>query len=269
MLQMRGMPLWRVRFGLDPDLRSGGSQCRLWAARVGRPVDSDLDRFHNCERVFDFNAEIAHRAVHLRVARQKLDGAQVTGLAVDLCDLGPTHRMRSVGARLKPGRRNPVPNKASILTRGNVEPLVKAAGPEAFGADHQWIREPCRDRLASPLGDLEPNRFSRLALDDRCALLDMAGRVDVCDHELHQVAAAKLAVDGEIEESEVSDLVRNLETDTDCPNMLGEQWALLADDASLVPCRTAGKLAIVIAVSPIRRGPPHRQPDVGQPRIAL
>ena len=62
-----------------------------WAAPEGRPISSDLDRFGYCQGIFEFDAEVADGAVHLRVPEQQLDGPKVPGLAVDLRDLGATH----------------------------------------------------------------------------------------------------------------------------------------------------------------------------------
>jgi hypothetical protein len=50
-----------------------------------------------------------------------------------------------------------------------------------------------------------------LALGDRGSLLDLAGREDIRDLQFHEVAAAQLAVDCQVEQRKVPDAVRNLE----------------------------------------------------------
>jgi len=47
---------------------------------------------------------------------------------------------------------------------------------------------------------------------------------DVLDFQAYQVAAAKLAVDGEIEQGKVAHLALHLQPGPDRPNMLGLQW---------------------------------------------
>ncbi len=86
---------------------------------------------------------------------------------------------------------------------------MEAHGPETSRSHHHGVVE-------------------RLALDDRCALLDLAGHIDVGNHQPHQIATAKLAVDGKVEERKVLSVARDLEPDADHLDMLWHQRALLA-----------------------------------------
>lgn len=205
-----------------------------------RPLASDFYGFSDCERVFQFDAEISHRAVHLGVTEQQLHGAEIAGLAVDLRDLGPAHRMGAIGCRLQPYRCDPIADQPGILTGRDVQPLVEAARPQMFRSDHQRVIEPGRNRFARSLGDLEANRFPGLALDDRGPLLDLAGRVNISNLEPHEITAPQFAVDGEVEQRQVADIGGDFEPDPDRPDMLWQQRSLLADDAALVPGRAAG-----------------------------
>jgi hypothetical protein len=62
-----------------------------WAVRVERPKRSDFDSFRNCQRIFKFNTQVSDRAVHLRMPQQKLNGAQVACLLINLGDLRASH----------------------------------------------------------------------------------------------------------------------------------------------------------------------------------
>ena len=72
-------------------LRCGQTRWPIGAAFAWRPSISDLDRFGYGKRVFEFDAEVANGAVHLGMAEQELDGAQVACLAIDLRHLGSKH----------------------------------------------------------------------------------------------------------------------------------------------------------------------------------
>ena len=76
---------------------------------------------------------------------------------------------------------------------------VEAGRPQMFRSDHLGVLEPSRDGLARPFGVLETDRLTGFALDDRSAMLDLSGSVDVSDFRPYQVAAAQLTVDGKIE----------------------------------------------------------------------
>ena len=60
------------------------------------PGRSDVGLLGDGERVIDLDAEIAHRALDLGVAEQKLDRPQIAGAAVDQRGLGPAQRVRAV-----------------------------------------------------------------------------------------------------------------------------------------------------------------------------
>lgn len=65
--------------------KSKGPEGRQWAdRRMGRRSVGQLqvDPLRQGQRILYVDAEVAHRAVHLRVAQQQLDGAQVAGRLV-------------------------------------------------------------------------------------------------------------------------------------------------------------------------------------------
>ena len=67
------------------------------------------------QRVIDLNAEVSDGAFQLGVPKQKLNGAQILRPLVDQRRFGPSHRVRPIGRRVKPGRFSPVMNYPRIL----------------------------------------------------------------------------------------------------------------------------------------------------------
>ena len=59
--------------------------------REDGPALSDFYGLCDRQRVFEFDAKISDCAVHLGVAEQELNSAQVAGLPVDLRHLGSPH----------------------------------------------------------------------------------------------------------------------------------------------------------------------------------
>ena len=55
------------------------------------------------------------------------------------------------------------------------------------------------------------------------------------DPEADEVAATQLAVDSQVEESKLAHSAFHLEADSKCPDVLGLERRLLADDLALVP----------------------------------
>lgn len=47
----------------------------VWAVCCDDPRPSDFHRLRDGQCIFEFNAEIAHRAIHFRMASQKLNRA--------------------------------------------------------------------------------------------------------------------------------------------------------------------------------------------------
>ena len=70
------------------------------AATAG-PHCSDFYRLGDRERIFEFDAEVTHRAVHLRVAKKELHRPQVAGLLIYVRDLRAPHGIGAIRARLK------------------------------------------------------------------------------------------------------------------------------------------------------------------------
>lgn len=82
---------WKARIlsakGPEP---FSGQVLVIWPVLEGeRPVvpfapSSNLDLLGDAQRIFQLDAQVSHRAIDLRMTKQKLDGAQISCLAVDL-----------------------------------------------------------------------------------------------------------------------------------------------------------------------------------------
>ena len=58
---------------------------------------------------------------------------------------------------------------------------------------------------------------------------------DVADTQIHEIAAARLTIDGQVEQGEIADGMGILQVDSDRPDIFWLQRWLLADELSLVP----------------------------------
>lgn len=106
--------------------------------------------------------------------------------------------------------------------------------PQIVDPEHLRISDPALEGLSRCFSDLEANRLTRLALGDGGALLHPPCREDIPHLPANQVADAKFAVDGHIEQGKITSVVCHLEADTERPYMLRQQGALLADDVPFV-----------------------------------
>lgn len=119
-----------------------------------------------------------------------------TGLRGDFlssCRSAPpwsAHGMRAVGARLQTNRRDPAPYDPGILPGRKVRAAMDPARPKEFGADHLGAPDPVLEGQPGRLGDLEPDRLARFALDHRRAFLHTPGGEDIADAETYKVATA-------------------------------------------------------------------------------
>jgi hypothetical protein len=74
--------------------------------------------------------------------------------------------------------------------------------------------------------------MARLALRDGRAFTDDAANHKVRHLETDQIAPAKLAVDCEIEESEIAEIAGELEPDANGPDVLGQEGVTCSPETS-------------------------------------
>jgi hypothetical protein len=129
-------------------------------------------------------------------------------------------------------------------------------------------------RLGKAYEQLELDRPARLLLCDRSSRPHPAAADKLTDPDLHDVAAAQLAVDGEVEERAVAEASFPVEPEPYGPDLLRLERALCADHASGVPrpplqdCRVELRMSHHVfllagmAVERVRCSPPARGPLV-------
>ena len=107
------------------------------------------------------------------------------------------------------------------------------------------------DRLAGLLGQFEPDRLPGLLLPHRRPIDRIPVRCNVLDLERDDIAAAQLAVDGEIEHRQVAHPPVDLELGADRPNVLRPQRRLRANQLALVPGRPSQRFGMgVLMICP-------------------
>jgi hypothetical protein len=171
----------------------------------------------------------------LCVPEQELNRPQIAGLLVNLRGLGPPHRVGPVSRAVETGALDPTVNDPSVLSCRDVRLIMKAAREEVLPVPWNAIGDPIADCCSGLFGDFELDRSAGFPLDHCGAVPDSAPDAHVVDLEPHEVTAPQLAVEGQIEQSEVASTLFELKPDADCPDLLWFQRALLADEAALVP----------------------------------
>ena len=243
--------------------RSSHVRSRLANGVRRSPKVSNVDRLRDAQSILKFNAQVPDRTVHLGVTEQELDRAKIACFAVDLCSLGAPQRVRAVAARLETDRRHPLSDDPRVLSRRNVRPGVKPAREQEGAADHLRPLHPLRDRSSGVFRDFELNGAARLALDDRYAFADTIADNELGDPQTDEVAAPQLAVDGEIEQSEIARVAREFEARTDRPDLFRQQRPFLANEPATVPRASlrldGGELDFGHETFSIRPSRPRRQ----------
>ena len=112
---------------------------------------------------------------------------------------------------------------------------METAWPEILTTHHLRILDPSLQGHARRFSDLETDRLARFAMCDRSTLFDTPRSVNIVHSQADQIATSELAIDGHVKQREITPIVCHFQTDTDGPDMFGKKWALLADNAPLVP----------------------------------
>jgi hypothetical protein len=112
---------------------------------------------------------------------------------------------------------------------------MKAAREEVLPVRWNAIGDPIAECRSGLFSDFELDRSAGFPLDYRGAVPDSAPDAHVADLEPNEVTAPQLAVEGQIEQSEIASTLFELRPDADRPDLLWLQRALLADKAALVP----------------------------------
>src|SRR5262245_5495803 len=97
------------------------------------------------------------------------------------------------------------------------------------------LREIDVDRLARLLRNLEANRPPCFALSNGGSIDGITMGCHISNPQAYQVAPPKFAVDGEIEQGEISKAFQQLESRSDRPNMFRAKRRLGPGELALVP----------------------------------
>lgn len=181
-----------------PLLGSGGAGLddHMWV----ESARSDFGSFGQLEGIFDVNAEIADGAFNLGMPQKDLNGAQVAGRLLDDRRLGAPKRVRVVILGLEADPGYPLPYQPGVLPRVHVAHVIVAAREYVIVDRAATTLKPGEQGLSSRFYQLELDWPFRFLLHDESAIPDATTGDDVTDAHLDHVAAAKLAVDGEVEE---------------------------------------------------------------------
>ena len=118
---------------------------------------------------------------------------------------------------------------------------MDTAGPKIVATERFWIFDPTLYRQSRGFGDLEADRLARLALRHGDAFLNAAGGVNIVHLQADQIATPDLAINGHAKQRKIALTVGHFQPDTNGPDMFGQQGAIQANDAALVPRRTCGE----------------------------
>jgi len=97
------------------------------------------------------------------------------------------------------------------------------------------VGNPRRHSLAGLLRDFELHGSMRLLLHDNGATGHAGPVRDIPDAQPHEITGPELAVDREVKQRNLPGSLRELQADTDGPNILKAQRGLLSDQFALVP----------------------------------
>lgn len=200
---------------------------------------SDLGSLCEDQRIFDIDAQIPYRVLDLRMAQQDLDRSQVAGGLVDHRCLRATKRMRAVLGTPKSDGIDPLVDKPGILACAEMANMIDAAWKCIIVDCAAATFEPGEQAGPDVSGQLKLHRLSRLLLDDYGSGPDVGARNDVANLDLHQVTAAQLAVDRQVEQRPIAKAALPIQEEAYSPDLLLGQRSLGADCLAGVPCGPA------------------------------
>jgi hypothetical protein len=120
--------------------------------------------------------------------------------------------------RIKANQKQPIVEKSRILPCAEVRSYRFAREEEPISD----ARQPSQIRVNSQLGllgDLELDRLTGLALPDRGSIDGVTAGRNIRYPKSNQVTPSQLAINRQIEESEISLLAEHVESGSDCPDV--------------------------------------------------
>ena len=182
---------WTRRSSAGDSHRSVPSASRVNAADR-HSASSDVGLLRELQCIVDVDAQVAHRALDLRVAKQQLHGTQVACPPVDQRGFRSAHGMRPVGAALEADLANPSMHDACVLPCGEVGRILKSAEKQEVGALQMRVCDPSLQCIPGLRRNLELDRAMGLALHDRRAGGNRHAVSNVHDPESDQITSSQL-----------------------------------------------------------------------------
>jgi hypothetical protein len=120
------------------------------------------------------------------------------------------------------------------------------------------------------LRDLELNWTAGLVLDNCRSVSHVTADGDVIDSKADEIAAAKLAVDGEVEHRQIAFAAPDLKSDTNGPHFFRPKGTLLANETTFVPCGVRSIVGINSgAMVDLHAYRSHRRTRIQRARLAV
>src|SRR6202045_5402660 len=143
--------------------------------------------------------------------------------------------MCAVGRTVEPRTLHPGMDDASVLPGREVRLGSETAREQIASIPEFDLRQPILDRGPSLLRDFELDRSPCLFLDHGATAPHPAAGAYVVDLQTDEIAASELAVDREVEQSEISFPALQLKPNANGPDIFRLERALLPGQAALVP----------------------------------
>lgn len=141
--------------------------------------------------------------------------------------------MRAVLVGIKTDTGNSLVYDPGILAGREVRATMEAAGKETALLIQRVVGHPGRDRSTGWFCQLKLDRPPGLLLDDHGTLSDSPAGNHITDPQSDQVATAQLAVDGQVEQGQITPFPCDLESHTCGPDLTGLQGWLLTHESRL------------------------------------
>ena len=174
------------------------------------PGRSDINLFGYGEGIVDLDAEIPDGAFDFGVPQQELDSPQISRASINQRCLCSSQGMGAKDVWVQSDARSPFGDKPSVLPCRHSTFLTATAGKQDLAGLSSGGSEIVIYSLPGLLGQFEPDRLSGLLLAHCRAINDIAARGNIFDLQSDDIAAAQLAVDGEIEHRQITHLASNL-----------------------------------------------------------
>jgi hypothetical protein len=132
----------------------------------------------------------------------------------------------AVGKGIEPDRAEPGSQQAGVLARRHGRRSIDPAWKERLTLVQVLLLQPATYSLAGLLGDLELNRPARLPLHDSGSGPHPFIEGHIVDPKRDQVTGSQLAVEGKIEQGQITNPLRDLEPDPNGPDLLALRGGL-------------------------------------------